>query len=207
VLARALGFALCAALALIGAAPSRALAQNGQSSHSVSDAVYIGGRLEPDGAWLVDYDLDILLTSPSVGISLGPNVSFAFAADGGTDLGRRQEWLLAADFLRARWAMLSQYGFRVSIVAGAGMWVASFYDQSTQPRDVVLLDGTVVRASEHYPGAYVPGALLSVGASADWFWDASWGLSAYAVGHIRLDQENRMPAFWIELGIGIRLGE
>ena len=26
-------------------------------------------------------------------------------------------------------------------------------------------------------------------------------------GHVRLDQENRMPAFWLELGIGFRLGD
>lgn len=207
-IARALGAVFgVAALCALGLASPCAVSAQASSAHEISDAVYVGGRLEPDGAWLVAYDLELQVSSPQVGISLGPSVSFSFGADGGNDLGRHQEWLLAADLLRARWAMLQQYGARLLIVAGAGMWVASFYDQTTPPRDVVLTDGTHAQASEHYAGLYAPGALVTVGVAGDWYWDASWALSAYAVGHVRLDQENRMPAFWIELGIGFRLGE
>lgn len=195
-----------AVLALV-AAPSVARAQSVAAVHSLSDAVYLGGRLEPDGAWLVAYDLDILVTRPSDGISIGPSVSFSFGADGGTDLGRRQEWLLAADLLRARGTVFQQYGLRLMVVAGAGLWVASFYEQSTQPHSVVLMDGTIATATDHFAGKFAPGGLITVGAAADWYWDPRWALSAYAVGHIRLDAENRMPAFWVELGIGFRLGE
>lgn len=205
-ISRVLGATLWAAALCALAWPCVASAQ-AASIHNVSDAVYVGGRLEPDGAWLLAYDLDILVTSPQVGISLGPNVSFAFGSDGGFDLGRRQEWLLAADLLRARATVFQQYGARLMIVAGAGMWVASLYDQSTQPRPVVLMDGTTVSASEHFGSLIAPGALVTVGASADWYWDSRWAISAYAVGHVRLDQENRMPAFWVELGVGFRLGE
>lgn len=205
-LPRRLALALAVAALVALAAPRHACAQ-ASAVHSVSDAVFVGGRLEPDGAWLIAYDLDILVTSSSTGIYLGPSASFAFGSDGGSEQGRRQEWLLAADFLRARWAMIQQYGARLSIVAGAGMWVASFYDQTTQPRQVVLMDGSSATASQHFSGAFVPGALVTLGAAADWYWDASWALSAYLVGHVRLDQENRMPAFWLELGIGFRLGD
>lgn len=188
------------------AAPALASAQSGNADHSISDAVYVGGRLEPDGAWLVAYDLEILATDHNTAISLGPSLSFSFAADGGNEQGRHQEWLLACDALRARWAMLHQYGFRLSIVAGAGVWVASFYDQTTSLRQIVLADGTTVMGSEHFAGAFVPGGMITLGATADWYWDATWGLSAYLVGHVRLDQENRMPPFWLELGLGFRLG-
>ena len=175
--------------------------------HNLSDAVYLGGRLEPDGAWLVAYDLDILVTDTRAGVSIGPAASFSFGADGGADLGRRQEWLLAADFLRGRATVLQQYGVRLMVLAGAGVWVASLYDQTTQPRQVVLTSGMIATASDHYGSAGLFGGILTVGAACDWYWDARWALSAYAVGHVRLDQENRMPAFWLELGIGFRLGE
>jgi hypothetical protein len=190
-------------LLLLLAAPASA-----QSAiHSVSDAVFVGGRLEPDGAWLFAYDLDVLVTDRSTGISLGPSVSFSFGADGGTDLGRRQEWLLAVDALRARATIVQEHGLRLMAVAGGGVWVASMYEQLTTPRQVILADGTTTQASEHYPSEFPFGGMLTVGAACDWYWDARWALAAYAVGHVRLDQENRMPAFWMELGIGFRLGE
>ncbi len=195
------------AAALIALASPRVASAQTASIHNVSDAVYVGGRLEPDGAWLVAYDLDILVSSAQVGISVGPSVSLAFGSDGGSELGRRQEWLLAADVLRARVSVLQQYGARLSIVAGAGMWVASLWEQTTLPRQVVLVDGTTASASEHFGSRIAPGALVTVGAAADWYWDNRWAISAYAVGHVRLDQENRMPAFWIELGVGFRLGD
>ena len=201
---RALPFVLFFCVAL--AAPTAARAQPA-AIHRISDAVYVGGRLEPDGAWLLAYDLDILVTSRSDGISVGPAVSFSYGSDGTNDLGRRQEWLLAADFLRARFTVLQQYGVRLMVMGGAGMWVASLYEQANAPHSVVLPDGTSVIASDHYASLIAPGALLTVGAACDWYWDAQWALSAYAVGHVRLDDENRMPAFWLELGIGFRLGE
>jgi len=208
VLPRALGFCLCAALAFFGLASSVAHAQRGNAVHSISDAAYVGGRLEPDGAWLGDYDLEIYVTGiGDTGIYLGPNVSFALGSDGGNEQGRRQEWLLSADVLRARWALVQYYGLRFLVLVGAGLWVASFPDQTTLPRQVVLMDGTTTTASEHFAGAFVPGGQLTIGAAVDWFWDARWAIAVYLLGHVRLDRENRMPAFWMELGLGFRLGE
>jgi hypothetical protein len=205
VLFRALVLASLTAIA----SPSVAAAQRSSATHSVSDAVYLGGRLEPDGAWLVDYDLEFYVSAlGSTGIYLGPNVSFALGASGSTDLGRRQEWLFSIDVLRARWALFQDsYGQRFLVLVGAGLWVASFYDQTTTPRPVVLPDGSSVVASEHFAGAFVPGGQLTIGAAYDWFWDARWAVGVYLLGHVRLDQENRMPAFWLELGVGFRLGE
>jgi hypothetical protein len=190
-------------LLLLVAAPAAA-----QSSiHNVSDAVFVGGRLEPDGAWLFAYDLDVLVTDARTGISLGPAVSFSFGADGGTDLGRRQEWLIAADALRLRLSVVQEHGLRLMVLAGGGVWVASMWEQTTAPRQVVLTNGMTAQASDHYPSEFPFGGMLTFGAACDWYWESRWALAAYAVGHVRLDQENRMPSFWMELGIGFRLGE
>jgi hypothetical protein len=192
------------ALVALASVPSSALAQRG--THSLSDAVYVGGRFLPDGAWLVAYDLDILVTHEAGGLTLGPSVSFAFGADGTSELGRHQEWLLTADLLRARWTAYEWHGLRAMLLVGAGMWVASLPEQQSPQRTVTLMDGTSAMVRDAYPAAWKPGAVLTVGVGCDWYWDAHWGLGAYLVGHIRLDDENRMPAFWLELGVGFRWG-
>ncbi len=204
-LLRVLGLASALAVASL-AAPAVGRAQSQAALHPVSDAIYVGGRLEPDGAWLAAYDLDILVTDTRSGLSLGPSVSFAFGASGSNDLGRRQEWLLAADFLRARVSLMQDYGLRLMVVGGLGMWVASLPEQTSAPRPVLLPDGTTATGVDHFGSAFTPGGLVTLGAAADWYFDPSWAISAYLVGHIRLDQENRMPAFWMELGVGFRLG-
>lgn len=199
-------FGLAALVAASWAAPALARAQSYPALHPVSDAIYLGGRFEPDGAWLAAYDLDILVTDARSGLSIGPSVSFSFGADGGNELGRHQEWLLAADLLRARVSLMQEYGLRLMVLGGAGMWVASLPEQLTPARPVVLADGTTTSASDHFSAAFTPGALITLGAAADWYFDPRWAISAYLVGHIRLDEENRMPAFWMELGVGFRLG-
>lgn len=203
-LLRLLGLAALVVASL--AAPAAARAQSYPALHPVSDAIYLGGRFEPDGAWLAAYDLDILATDARSGVSLGPSASISFGADGGSDLGRHQEWLIAADLLRARVSLMQEYGLRVMVLGGAGLWVASLPEQVTAPRPFVLPDGTSTTVTEHFGSAFTPGALLTLGAAADWYFDPRWAISAYLVGHIRLDVENRMPPFWMELGVGFRLG-
>jgi hypothetical protein len=177
------------------------------SIHSTSDALYIGARAEPGGAWLFAYDLDILVTDPGTGISLGPSFSVAFGGTSSTDLGRRQEYLLAADFVRVRVSLAQTYGFRGMALVGAGMTLASLYEQSSLPHEAELPDGTTVVVTDRFPSLLVPGAILTLGFGADWYFDAQWGFCAYLVGHVRLDEQPRMPALWIEIGVGMRLGE
>lgn len=196
-------FALGLGLAL---ASSSASAQ-GNAIHATSDALYIGARAEPGGAWSFAYDLDILVTDPGSGVSLGPSLSVAFGGTSSTDLGRRQEYLLAADFLRVRVTIWQGYGFRGMALAGAGMTLASLYEQASLPHDAQLADGTPVVVTDHHPSALIPGAILTLGLGADWYWDAQWGVCAYLVGHIRLDEQSRIPALWVELGVGLRFGE
>jgi hypothetical protein len=192
-------------LAGLSAFASPALAQS--AIHATSDALYIGARAEPGSAWCFAYDLDILVTSPQIGISLGPSVSISFGGTSTTDQGRRQEYLIAADFVRGRFTLAQWHGLRGMALVGAGMTLVSLYDQETAPHDAVLQDGTVVTVTDHYPSALVPGALLTLGVGGDWYWDSQWGLAIYLVGHIRLDDQSRMPALWVELGVGMRFGE
>jgi hypothetical protein len=187
----------CAGTAVAQAPPIRA----------VSDAIYLGARAEPGGAWSFAYDLDILVSDASTGISLGPSFSVSFAGQSGTDQGQRQEYLLACDFLRARISVVQWYGLRIMALVGAGMTFVSLYEQASVPHTARLEDGTEVVVSETFPSLFAPGALLTLGAGADWYWDANWGLAAYVVSHIRLDDQPRMPALWIEVGIGLRFGQ
>jgi hypothetical protein len=192
-------------LATLAIAPG--VSAQAASIHATSDALYIGARAEPGGAWSFAYDLDILVSDPQSGVSLGPSISIAFGGTSSTDLGRRQEYLLTADFLRGRVTIWQGYGFRGMALVGAGMTLASLYDQTSLPHDAWLADGTSVVVTDHHPYALVPGAILTLGLGADWYFTSQWGLCAYLVGHIRLDEQPRMPALWVELGVGFRFGE
>ena len=197
-----------AALAVIAslAVGASASAQSA-AIHGVSDALYVGARAEPGGAWNFAYDLDILVTDAASGVSLGPSFSVAFGGSSSNDLGRRQEYLLAADFLRVRVTLWQGYGFRGMALAGAGMTLASLHDQSSAPHDALLADGTKVVVTDHHPYLLAPGAMLTLGVGADWYFDSHWGLCIFLVGHIRLDDQPRLPALWVELGVGVRFGE
>ncbi|WP_157069745.1 hypothetical protein [Sandaracinus amylolyticus] len=175
--------------------------------HPSSDALYIGFRAEPGVAYLVAYDLDILVTDASTGISIGPSVSIAFGGDSSTDLGRQQEYLIAADFVRARLTVAQGYGLRATVLIGAGMYLVGLPEQERAPHVALLDDGTEVIVRERYASALLPGALLTGGVGGDWYFDAHWGIAAFLVGHVRLDDLNRMPALWIEFGAGVRWGE
>ncbi|UJR86566.1 hypothetical protein [Sandaracinus amylolyticus] len=200
--AQLVGLALVAATSVV-AGPARAQT----AVHPSSDALYIGLRAEPGVAYLVAYDLDILITDASTGISLGPSVSIAFGGDSSTDLGRQQEYLIAADFVRARLTVGQGYGLRAMVLIGAGMYLVGLPEQEHGPHVARLEDGTEVEVRERYDAALLPGALLTGGVGGDWYFDTHWGIAAFLVGHVRLDDQNRMPALWIEFGAGIRWGE
>lgn len=194
------------AIAIVGmVAPTLARAQS--AVHASSDALYVGIRAEPGVAYLFAYDLDILVTDAQAGVSIGPSVSIAFGGESSADLGRRQEYLIAADFLRARITLGQTYGFRGMVLLGAGMYLVSLYEQATEPHPALLPDGTTTSVREVHPSALLPGALITGGVSADWYFDGHWGLAAYLVGHVRLDDQVRMPALWVEAGLGVRWGE
>lgn len=199
-----LALALSAVLAVLGA-PAAAGAQ--QPIHATSDAIYVGVRAEPGAAYLLAYDLDILVSDAETGISIGPSISVSFGGASSTDLGRLQEWLVTADFLRARATVARAGGFRLMALLGAGMYFVALEDQRTAPHLALLEDGTEVTVSEHHAWAFAPGAVITGGLGADWYWSDQWGISAYAVGHLRLDEQPRMPALWLEIGLGVRFGE
>lgn len=191
---------------LLGLVPVTARAQ-GRAVHSVSDAVYFGLSAGPAAAYTFAYDLDVLVTDTSTGISLGPSFSVAFGGDASAEHGLRQEYLLASDFVRVRATVVQRYGLRVTVLLGGGMYFASLPDQTTVPHPAQLPDLTPVVVTEHFPGVFVPGAMLTTGIGTDWYWDGRWGVGGYFVAHVRLDDQARMPSVWMEIGVGMRLGE
>ena len=193
------------ALALWASTPSCARAQ--QAIYRTSDAIYVGFRGEPGAAFLLAYDLDILVTDPASGVSLRPSASFSFGGQSSADLGRRQEWLLSADYLRVRVTLFQNYGFRAMALLGAGMWFAALHEQVGDPRAVLLEDGTPAIAREVHPWALLYGAVLTGGVAADWYFTDYLGITAFLVGHARLDDQSRMPGLWIEAGLGGRWGQ
>jgi len=198
--------AACAGVFAWGGRVPHARADGPPAVHAVSDALYVGMQAGPDLAFLVAYDFDVLVSSRSDGISIGPSVSFGFGGQGSAEHGRIQEYLFAADFLRLRATVLQEWGMRVTLLFGAGMYFTSLIDQRTQAHPAELPDGTPVTVTEHFPGQQVPGAMISTGAGFDWYWDHEWGIATYLVTHVRVDEQTRIEPLWIELGVGIRLG-
>src|ERR1043165_2699601 len=171
---RALPRLSCAATVWVTLTMAATAAAEPRSVHSVSDALYIGTQLGPDAAFLVAYDFDALVSDRSDGITLGPSVSFAFGGKGTAEHGRIQEYMLAVDFLRLRLTLAQEYGMRVTSLVGAGMYFTSLPDQRTDPHAAELPDGTPVTVTEHFPFQQVPGAMITLGAGFDWYWDNEW---------------------------------
>ncbi len=172
-----------------------------------SDGLYIGARLEPGGALLVGYDLDIYLTGDRL-VSLGPAVTFAFLGEDGADLGRRQDWLLAVDFLRLKVSLIGGEGpFRPYLFLGGGMTYASLPAQETEPREVIVLpDRTPATAVIAHPQAETFNAQIAAGAGADLYLTDSFGLSLGVAARVRLTDDERMPLAWGEAFFGVRFG-
>lgn len=194
-------------LAILALAPSSARAD--ELPTIASDGLYVGARAEPGVALTLAYDLDIYLTEDRV-LSLGPAASFSFLGEEGSELGRRQEYLLAIDFLRLKVAMNDGHGpLRPYLFVGGGMTWAHLPAQTSPPRDVFLLpDGTPATAEVRYTAADLFGGLLSVGGGLDFYPDESipLALALTLVSHFRLSDEARMPFFWAEALVGVRFG-
>lgn len=191
-------------LALLVFAPSGAAAD--EFPTIASDGLFVGARLEPGGAFLLGYDLDIYLTGDRV-LSLGPAATFAFLGEDGSDLGRRQDWLLTIDFLRLKVAINDGEGqVRPYLMLGGGMTYASLPQQDSGPRQVVLDDGTVTMAALRYDATEDFGGQISAGGGADFYLVSNLALALSIVGHLRLGEQDRLPLFWAEVMAGLRFG-
>ena len=193
---------LIAAL-LVSASPARA------DDHPTlaSDGVFVGVRLEPGAALSLGYDLDIYLTGDRV-LSVGPAATFAFLGEDGSDVGQRQDWLLAIDFLRVKVALNDGHGAaRPYIFLGGGMFYASLPEQRSEPREVFLVpDGTPATAELRFAADERFGALLSSGLGLDVYFADGFGVAAVLASHVRLSDDGRVPDFWAELSVGLRFG-
>jgi hypothetical protein len=192
-------------LVLLALAPSAARAD--EHPTIASDGLFVGGRSEPGLALTLAYDLDIYLTDDRV-ISLGPAASFSFLGEDGSELGRRQEYLLAIDFLRLKVAMNDGHGpLRPYLFVGGGMSWARLPAQTSPPRDVLLVpDGTPAVAVTRFDAIDDLGALLSVGGGLDVYLVDSFGVALALAGHVRLSEADRLPLFWAEALVGVRFG-
>lgn len=191
------------AAALLG--PNRARADDHPTI--ASDGLFVGARLEPGGAFLLAYDLDIYLTGDRV-LSLGPAASFAFLGEDGSDLGRRQDWLLTVDFLRFKVA-LTEGGspLRPYLFFGGGMTYASLPAQESAERMVLVLpDETPATARIRYEAIEDFGGQLSAGGGADLYFIDNLAFSVALVAHLRLGDQDRIPLFWAEVMAGLRFG-
>lgn len=195
-------------LALLGVltvlAPAAASAD--EFPTTATDGLFVGARLEPGGALALAWDLDIYLTGDRV-LSLGPAVSFAVLGEDGADLGRRQDALLAIDFLRLKVALNGgEDRFRPYLFLGGGLYYAWLPEQRSGPRDVFLEDGTPGTAELRYAAAEELGGLLSLGVGGDLYFVDNFALAISVATHLRLSDADRVPLFWVETLLGIRFG-
>jgi len=192
------------ALALAALSPATASAD--EFPTVASDGLFVGARLEPGGALLLGYDLDIYLTGDRV-LSLGPAATFSFLGEDGATFGRRQDWLLTVDFLRLKVAVNDGTGrVRPYLSLGGGMTYASLPEQASGPHMVVLADGTFANADLRYDAIQDFGGQLSAGGGADFYLVENLGIAVAIVGHLRLSEQERLPLFWAELTVGLRFG-
>ena len=193
-----------ALLTLLGAPPA---ARADEFPTTASDGLFVGARLEPGGALALAWDLDVYLTGDRV-LSLGPALTAAFLGTDGADLGRRQDLLLALDFLRLKVALNGGHDrFRPYLAVGGGIYYAWLPEQRSGPREVVVLpDETVATAELRYAEAEAFGGLLSLGGGADLYFVDNFAVAISLVAHLRLSGEERVPLFWVETLVGIRFG-
>ncbi|MCB9596593.1 MAG: hypothetical protein H6719_27970 [Sandaracinaceae bacterium] len=190
-------------LALALLAPSEARAD--EFPTVASDGLYVGARLEPGGALLLAYDLDIYLTGDRV-VSLGPTASFSFLGEDGADQGRRQDWLLTVDFLRLKVSIAAEGRLRPYLSLGGGMTYASLPEQTSGAIDVVLADGTTTTAERRFGATEDFGGQLSFGGGLDVYLIPNLAFTVAIVGRLRLHEQERLPLFWSELMAGLRFG-
>ncbi len=172
-----------------------------------TDGLFIGARLEPGGALSLAYDLDIYLTGDRV-LSLGPAASFSFLGEDGTDLGRRQDYLLAVDVLRVKVALTGGDSWvRPYLFLGGGFYYASLPEQRSGPREVfVLPDGAPATAELRYAALEAWGGLASGGAGLDLYVIDSLAFAVLLAGHLRIGDQDRVPLFFAETLVGLRFG-
>ena len=171
-----------------------------------SDGLFVGARLEPGGALLLGYDLDIYLTGDRV-VSLGPAATFSFLGEDGAEQGRRQDWLLTIDFLRLKVGIGGgESRLRPYLSIGGGMTHAAYPAQSSGPIEVVLADGSSVTGERRYGADEEFGGQISAGGGLDFYLVSNLALAVAVQGHLRLHERSRLPLFWTELMLGLRFG-
>lgn len=194
---------VAAAIGVASCVPSAARAD--EMPTIASDGLFVGARLEPGGALLFGYDLDVYLTGDRV-LSLGPALTFAFLGEDGADQGRRQDWLLTLDFLRLKVGFAAEGQLRPYLSIGGGMTYASLPAQTSGTIEVVLPDGTVTSAERRFSATEDFGGQLSIGGGLDAYLLPNLAVCVAVVGHLRLHTQERLPLFWSEVMAGIRFG-
>lgn len=193
------------ALAVLAAASIAAPAQADEYPTVASDGLFVGARLEPGGALLLGYDLDVYLTGDRI-LSLGPTATFSFLGEDGADQGRRQDWLLTIDFLRLKVGLAGSGRVRPYLALGGGMTYASLPEQTSGPIEVVLPDGTITTAERRFAATEDFGGQLSMGGGLDVYFLSNLAFSISIAAHVRLHEQERLPLFWSELMAGLRFG-
>jgi len=193
------------ALGALTLAPARSASAD-EFPSIASDGLFVGARLEPGGAFLLGYDLDIYLTGDRR-LSLGPAVTFSFLGEDGSEQGRRQDWLLTLDFVRIK-VGFTDAGSRVRpyLSLGGGMTYASLPSQTSGPIEVELPDGTVTSAERRYDALDDFGGQISAGGGFDLYMVENLAFTIAVMGHLRVHEQDRLPLFWSEIMAGLRFG-
>lgn len=189
-------------LAVFFAAPTLARADSPRIS---SDGLYLGARFEPGVAFTLAYDLDVYLSRDRF-VSIGPAASMSFLGSNGSELGRRQDYLLAVDVARLKISLTQEPSTRTYILVGGGFDIAHLPAQEGSLRDVTLASGTVASARLTFPEQSSVNGLISVGLGFDAYLNSHFGLATALVSHIRVGGDDRVPRFWAELLFGFRFG-
>lgn len=158
---------------------------------TMSDAIYVGARIDPGVALLAGWELDVYLDDDRA-LSLGPAASIALFGTGERP-GMDQELSVAIDGLRFD-AVLTERpsAWRPYVVVGGGVSYTRLRAQD---------DGTV-----SYEREDVWAAMATIGAGADFFTGGPWALCTVLHARIHLWASERLPLAWIELATGVRFG-
>ena len=157
----------------------------------VSDAFYVGARVEPGWALSLGWDVDIYPTSDRA-VSFGPGISVTTLTSDPTPSPRAQDVMVSVDAVRFKIGLNHPGGlFRPFAVVGGGFSWTRFSQRITSPMGA---------HDEQFSG------LFTVGAGADVWGRGRFGITTLLLTRVRATASDRLPSAWFELGVGFRFG-
>lgn len=178
---------LATLVALLALAP----AAHAVEPQTMSDAIYVGARIDPGVALLAGWELDFYLDDAR-SLSLGPAASIAVFGTG-ERAGMDQELSVAVDGLRLDVSLNERpSSWRPYLVVGGGVSYTRLRAQEV---------GAV-----SYERDQLWAAMATIGAGAELFTGGPWALCTVLHARIHLWASQRLPLAWIELATGVRFG-